>query len=531
MSNFNRAYRKIFVGTFGTQAANPGVAAGVNNGLLTTTGVKTVNLKNTAAPFALGVGVYGFFNKDTFVSVDAGSADVTSGTPLVIASTSIFSQDMMGQFHGGYRESVKSKVINPRYISKWYKVEDAAPEQNVVHIGVTHVQIGFSLTFVGPCGAGYTPGTYLNVPTTTSGAGTGLTVDVEVNGAGEITSIVENQVGTGYVAADTITPDATTLGHDGVGLECTTTEVATVGVQECEFDFLCGETYNLFIQLNGAPVLKALHRDSYRTLAAYTGCCPEGTITPTAVDSTLVMISWANQIITDPLLKDFIKPVVFDESGNVWFATAADAVAEGYPAATTFADYVSAGHIDGATAGMRLIGAYVETATQNCSFQYSDGYEVEVVQIEAQLVDTTGNPCVFDGLCITTECCGFGGQGFGEDYLRQLIQSESYRQNWLSNDVRIREMNGGNDLRDALSRTLRYTKYVILHNVPRWNNDASLGTWDQYEVNIIVPSGVTAASLEALMTAWLTGANNPITLEEYGHGTPCTPDPLPTYVP
>jgi len=525
MSYFNFGFTKAFVGTFGNQADNPGVVNGVGNGMLTVAGVQTVALKNQALPNGLGLGVYGFFNKDSYVSVVAASAEVTSGQPLILASCAVPQNDKIGPFHGGYQESNKSKYINPKYISKFYKFEDNAPEQAIVHVGVTNFQTGTSLTFAGPCGSGYADGTYTNVATTTTGVGVGLTVDVEVVG-GEIISMVENLVGTGYLVADGITPDPVTLGFVA-GVECTTTTIATVGAQDCEFEFLCGETYNLHINLYGAPVLRVMNRDSYRNLAAYTGCCPEGTITPEAVDSTLVMINWASQIVTTPYLKDFIQPIVFDQAGDPWFATADLAIAALWPATQIWDNYVSPGYVAGTLAGLRLIGAYVDTVFDNCTFQTSDYWNKEVVQMTVQLVDEAGDPCTFNGICVETECCGFGGEGFGDTYVKELIMSESYLQNCFSSDPRIREITEGNALRDALSRTAFYTKYVIQHTVPRPYNPSSIYDADQYNLVIYLPSGATATELEAFMTAWLAGAGNPIALETFSH-TACIPAAIPT---
>jgi len=527
MSYFAHGFMKAFVGTKATQAAVPATSNGVNNGLLIEAGVPTSALGNAGAPNALGLGTYGFFNKDTYVSVVAASAEVTTGQSLILAGASVMPNDKIGPFHGGYAESNKSKMINPRLVSKFYKMDDAAPEQSIWHVGVTNFQTGTTLTFVGPCGSGYADGIYTNVATTTTGAGVGLTVDVEIVG-GEIISMVENLVGTGYLVADGITPDPVALGWVA-GVECTTTVIASVGAQDCEFEFLCGETYNLFINLYGAPVLRVLNHDSYRSLAAYTGCCPEGTITPEAVDSTLVMIDWANQIIESPYLTNFIRPIVYTEAGNPLFATGAEAVAAGYLVTDVWSTYVSPGHVDGALAGLRIAGAYVDTIFDTCTFQTSDYYNKEVVQMDISLRDETGDPCVFDGLCIETECCGFGGQGFGNTYLRELILSEKYLQNFMSSDPRIREITQGNDLRDALSTTAFYTKYVIQHVVPRYNNPSSVHDDDQYNLCIYVPSGVTATDLETFMEDWLTAAGNPLGadiaangIETYGH-TACVP--------
>ena len=70
--------------------------------------------------------------------------------------------------------------------------------------------------------------------------------------------------------------------------------------------------------------------------------------------------------------------------------------------------------------------------------------------MDISLSDENGDPCAFNGLCVTTECCGFGGQGFGDTYLKELILAESYLQNCFSTDPRIREITQGNDLRGAL---------------------------------------------------------------------------------
>ena len=552
MSYFNHAFKKVFPGTIAD-----GTYAGVTvaGGLVTDAGVATSALRGVADAGPGGL-PYGFFNKNTYLSVNLASTEVTTGQPLILAGASVKVNDKQGPFHGGYAESNKSKYINPKFVHNFYKMCDAAPEQSIVHIGVTNFQPGtsVSITTAGVnCAA---DGVYTNVPTTVAPAGgTGFTVDIEVLG-GVVVSVVENQVGSGYSDGDTLTLDTSA----DPALACDTDptfEIDSYGVQECEFEFVCGETYNLFINLNGAPVLRYLNHDSYRNLAAYTGCCPDDAIEPVAVDSTLVMIDWATQIIESPYLKEFVRPIVFDENGIPWFATAAEAVAEGYvavdPATITpsvpagipgsgnvWTYYTSTGHIAGALGGIRLVGAYVDTVFETCSFQVSDYFNKEVVQMDVTLSDENGDPCAFKGLCIETECCGFGGQGFGDTYLKELIQAEAYLQNCFSTDPRIREITQGNDLRDALDRQLFYTKYVLQHSVPRYNNPTGVFDNDQYDLVIYVPSGTIAADLETLVATWLDAAGNPLGSEllaaiaadgeistAFCH-TPCAVTPLPT---
>lgn len=288
----------------------------------------------------------------------------------------------------------------------------------------------------------------------------------------------------------------------------------------CCFEFLCGETYYLRLDLKGSPLLRFLNHNSYHTLSAYTGCCTGPT--PTPVDSTLVMISWANEIITSEYTKSFVLPVVFDEAGVAWYApgTTVDPIS-GLPVtpAQWWSAYVSPGHVVGECAGLRLFGAYVETKFGNCSFQITDFFEKELVRIYASMVDYNGDPCVFSGICVYTECYGLQGMGFGEQVLRDLILSESYLQNYFHTDIRIREITQGSDIIANVNRNALYGRYFILHSVPRYNNPTGVFDNDQYMLEIIVNGQI--APFEANMTTWLTSCGNGCTALEVKTCEPC----------
>jgi hypothetical protein len=545
MSYFAHAFGKAFPVT-----AETGTFAGVtvSSGLVTDAGVSTAALRGVSddipnvIPAASVAPVFGLFNRDSYLSVNLASAEIANGSPLILAASSILPNDKIGPFHGGYAESNKSKYINPRYVTAVYKFAAQAPQQSVWHVGTTNYNSSVaSLTFVAPCGNDYADstagaGTFTNVPTTTSGSGTGLTVDVVVAG-GEITSMTINTPGTGYATGDTIEPDATTLDHDGVGTDFCDTTTVTVNAEACTFDFLCGETYNLFINLSGSPVLRYLNHDAYRLLAAYTGCCPDDSIEPTPVDSTLVFIDWATQIIESPYLKEFVRPVVYDAAGNPWFATAEEAVAAMWPATQVWTNYVSAGAPapGDPIGGMTLTGAYVDTEFGTCTFQTSDYFGKDFVKMDITLSDEDGQPCNFDGLCTVEECCGFNGQGFGDTYLKEIILHESYLQNKFDSDPRIREITQGNALRDVVDRYAFYDKYVIEHTVPRTNNPSSVHDNDKYRLMVYVPQGTDLSDFETLVLTWLDNAGNHLGAEllpggeftAYGDRTACVVAALP----
>jgi hypothetical protein len=126
------------------------------------------------------------------------------------------------------------------------------------------------------------------------------------------------------------------------------------GTAGCCKEFLCGETYNLRLDLKGSPALRFLNHNAYLTVSAYTGCCPEGSIAPTVVNSTNVMIKWAEQIVNSPLISPFILPVVVAENGDIYYKPGTlDVNGNPYPDTWDTYDQQTA-HIEDACAGLIL---------------------------------------------------------------------------------------------------------------------------------------------------------------------------------
>jgi hypothetical protein len=303
----------------------------------------------------------------------------------------------------------------------------------------------------------------------------------------------------------------------------------------CCKEFLCGETYYLRLDIKGSPALRFLNHQAYLTVSAYTGCCPDGQIAPTAVDSTLVMIEWAKQIVDSPLINPFILPVVSAEDGTLYYKPGTvDSNGDLYP--NTWDTYVSTGHTEGECAGLILYGAYVDTKFGDCTFQLTDFYEVEPVRIYASEVDLNGDPCVFTGICVKNECEGLQANGFGESALREIVLSESYRQNFFHSDLRIREITQGNQLLDAVDRLAYYDVFYIQHNVPRFNNPSGTFDNDQYLLQIYALAGSNGdgepdgtlnpvlADIAQWVGDWLDNCGSSCNSELFEAVTECTPD-------
>lgn len=144
---FNHAFNKLFLGTHATQA-DDATHAGVDEGFLTTDLIPSASFIDTtttvAKPYGLGVGVFGFLNPATYLSENNASAVLTAGKPLILASSALYTNDKIGPFHGGYQETTKSKLINPKYVSRFYRVDPCLPNNNIIHVGATPYTTGLS---------------------------------------------------------------------------------------------------------------------------------------------------------------------------------------------------------------------------------------------------------------------------------------------------------------------------------------------------------------------------------------------------
>lgn len=447
---FNHAFKKMFVGT-SSYVISPG---------------KTTQL-TTVGQFGLYAAqkVTGAFGSTLFNAYDNVGLITTMGArikcPLILAASSLTpGQDKIGPFHGGYAETNKSKVINPKYVSKFNVITAKTPTASSTHIGTTAV-----------------------------------------------------------------------------------TEAAPYNCAAPSFN--CDQTYYLRIDIKGSPAMRFLNHNVYKTLSHYTGCC-DGT-TPTAVDAGYVMAGWAKQITgipsnkfvdKDPILSPFIVPVIAVENPTtgVWryfTRDGANVVINGqtYTSSGTFDAYSTPVGVAAADvkAGIILGGAYVDTKFGDCSFAPTDFFEKEPILIYASETDEVGDPCEFSGICVKRgsgvdssdpfgdlpgePVIGKQGEGFGETVLRDVILSESYLQNYRSDDSRIREITLGNASINAINRNASYVRYQILHNVPRFNNPSSTFDNDQYLLEIIV--NTRDNDFETTINSWLAYAGTDVALEVF----------------
>jgi hypothetical protein len=468
MAYFNHAFQKTFL-SIGTTPDE------VPDGVLTAA---------LLADPAVGAGVTAVINPQTYESEYTLLTD-GDGSNIMLAMTSILSQDKIGPFHGGYQTTSKSKMINPKYVNAIYEVNCCQAQTNLIAVGE------------------YDP---------------------------------------------TVSPEES----------------------ECCRTFECDETYYLRIDLKGSPALRYLNHNMYYVASAYTGCCPDDDPT-TPVSPGVVMQGWINDIISTPtffgLYEQWDQRMI-----NIGLTEICDGESTLYlPDAPYFTDgainaegtafvaslglstpgltyddvvVLSTLEIDeDCCYGLIIEPTAIETTFDNCTFETTDKYEIEPLIGQVSMVDETGDPCQFEGVCLhdgITPPANGGGlpapavrtavqvQGTGEQVLRDFILSQSYEQNFVaSNDMRVREITLGDDIIAAVPRAALYTSVYILHSVPRFNNPTGVFDNDQYLIRVVLSGEecaehggeITVSTFATDLVQWVRDAGNESvaeTAEVYG---------------
>jgi hypothetical protein len=520
----------------------------------------------TVGATGLTAGQVAFFRKKSAAGSDSTleSFDPTSSTtPFIIAQGSYFVQDKIGPVHGGYSETLKSKLVNPHYISRVIKVVAKQARQMVVQVPVTcgltcdttyrlrvDVKGSPALRFLSHnmyrtldsytgCCSTVDPTlqkdpvpTLLNwadqinlspifntmvqarvyklavTNTTTSANGTSISTTQATFVPGAFTSIAVGQkvVGTGIPANSFVT---TVNGTTNITITYPAQQTAPAA---SVFNALSIKYYN------------DLYSGNQGTFS-YPATVAGGSATvPTVIPGT------GSQ---NPTLG--ASPGITISSGVATGANIAQNLAGTTNGAIVYLPLVDAASFT-VDAHIELVAAYMETKFGDCTFTPSDKYDLEPLFIYTSLTDESGDPCVVN--CFTTtHSNGQAGDttanlatviqppiqasGVGETVLRNLILSGRYLQNAYPDSSRVESLRmreiEADPMYAAISRTALYDQIMVLHSVPRFNNPTGTFDNDQYLLVINVPTNTTTTAF----TSALVGAANTaqgsgtITLETY----------------
>jgi len=505
MAYFNNAFNKTFIADSTLLTANTATSALTAGQLALVDGA---TWKSVALPGGVGVPAIG------------------TGDLAYVVQGSFYTKDTIGNNpgHGGYKESVKSKGINPRYISRLWKTNCLTATQ-----ATASLSLGAKCT---PCGTtqfmrmdvkGSPALRFLNHNAYAIGDSANICcidgqtyLDPALVLATEAAMIVGNGLAKGtagyeagnplitpFVAEADLNGVATaTLSAGGTGY-AVASDVATTG----------GASGSSGLKVNINTVAGgAVATFSIANVGSGYAVADVITISGGGADATFIV---------DTVSAGGVVVSVTDAAGQVVQSVYTIAQAQGLAAA---GNYAASTTPDAAaatvTASVHFVGAYVDTQFGDCSFDTRDHFNKEPVEIIATILDETGNPCNDCGTAARTP--GQMEQTQGEQVIRELILSERYRQSPYNqgnaDSARIREIEMSDELLAAVTRTATYRAYYIQHTVPRFNNPTGVFDNDQYVYKVYVKCSDTAAQgqLDDLfegLVAWAGDNGNKIAIE------------------
>lgn len=433
---------------------------------------------------------------------------ITAGALAYVVQGSFYSKDTIGNNpgHGGYKESVKSKGINPRYITRLWRTNCLTATQ-----ATASLSLGSECA---PCGKTQ----FLRIDVKGSPALRFLNHNAYaiadsanvccVDGQEYIDpTVVIGAMAEMALADPLIKPFVAEEDLDGVATA--TLSAGGTGYAEASGVATTGGTgsgaqVNIDTVAGGAVATFSIANVG----SGYTAA-DVLTITGGGADATFIV---------DTVTAGGVIVSVTDAAGEVVQSvyTIAQTQDGTYTPSTT--PNASGAKV---SAEVKFVGAYVDTVFGNCSFDTRDHYNAEPVEIIVSQLDETGNPCNDCG--VATKTPGSMEQTQGEEVIRDLLMSERYRQSPYNqgnaDSGRIREIEMADELLAAVDRTATYRAYYIQHSVPRFNNPTGVFDNDQYVYKVYVKCSDTAAQaqLDNLfedLEAWAGDNGNKIVFED-----------------
>jgi hypothetical protein len=464
-----------------------------------------------AATTTLTAGQVAVVDAFTNQTINLTAAPVFGGgagqfSQVYLAQGSFHTKDKLGPFHGGYQETVKSKGINPKYVSEFYVTAPAAAVKHAIQISQVNCD---NIT----CDTVYD-------------------LRLDIKGSPALRFLTHNVYQTLSVTTGCCTQIATPGVNDKID-----PNVLFLGWADQINGLLGGNNSLPFLnQFASAKVYNktALSASATGTLNATQITVAIGVpaapaiaagnkikFTVSGVEYTAYVASTYVSGATVPLVD--VNGVAFALPVAVPAATPIKVYAE--ITSATYAVQTGAAAIT-VDSNIDIVAAYVDTQFGDCSFDPKDHFEKEPLLIYASLAAHANNSNDLGGNTCDVSCFNFGilsqgkqGKGFGETLVRELILAKRYQQEPWYQDPRMREVMDDTTLveipRTVAGQPASYFVYYLLHSVPRKANPSGTFDNDQYLVKIVTQSrtAATAVNFETWWNTFLASAGSPVQLK------------------
>lgn len=465
MAYFSHAYQKIMIG----------------NSLKTTVG----SLSDLTAG---QLGVVGM-DHQTIKITDVTTASYATHPMVYLAQGSFHTVDEVGM-HSGYLRPVKSKGINPKYVSKVWVSDAKNAQNNVWHVCSDNCHLECDTTYrlrIDVKGSrvlgALQRNLYFNVD-----AYTGCCTDDPVDPITVLlqwaNGINENPLGKPFVQASVV-------GLNSLGDFVVSVDSGTITASVSDNEDIVPEVGNV-LQVD----------DDYYVIA---------TVEEQTNDDDEVT-GWEITVKE----YDWLTGETGSSAATLDDMTEEDLAMYLVPDMDNYEPLTSTTAISNSHSCLIIESAYVDTKFGDCSYSKNDRVDIEPVIIKVSILDETGDPCVVNCFKPTEIQEAHQGAGYGETLLQEYILSKSYEQEFWEDDPRYRETKDQTFNTDV-DRTAKYKVLNILHSVPRKSNPSGTFDNDQYLIRILFKSTFDNSALITWLNAYLTSANSGVQVETTGY--------------
>lgn len=465
MAYFSHAYQKIMIG----------------NSLKTTVG----SLSDLTAG---QLGVVGM-DHQTIKITDVTTASYATHPMVYLAQGSFHTIDEVGM-HSGYLRPVKSKGINPKYVSKVWVSNAKAAQNNVWHVCSDNCNLECDTTYrlrIDVKGSrvlgALQRNLYFNVD-----AYTGCCTDDPVDPITVLlqwaNGINENPLGKPFVQASVV-------GLNSLGDLVVSVASGTITASVSDNEDIVPEVGNV-LQVDDDYYVIATVEEQTNDDDEVTGW----EITVKEYD-WLTGETGSSAATLDDMTEEALAMYLVPDMDNYEPLTSTTAISNSHSC-------------------LVIESAYVDTKFGDCSYSKNDRVDIEPVIIKVSILDETGDPCVVNCFKPTEIQEAHQGAGYGETLLQEYILSKSYEQEFWEDDPRYRETKDQTFNTDV-DRTAKYKVLNILHSVPRKSNPSGTFDNDQYLIRILFKSTFDNSALITWLNAYLTSANSGVQVETTGY--------------
>ena len=465
MAYFSHAYQKIMIG----------------NSLKTTVGSLT---DLTAGQ----LGVVGM-DHQTIKITDVTTASYATHPMVYLAQGSFHTVDEVGM-HSGYLRPVKSKGINPKYVSKVWVSDAKDAQNNIWHVCSDNCNLECDTTYrlrIDVKGSrvlgALQRNLYFNVD-----AYTGCCTDDPVDPITVLlqwaNGINENPLGKPFVQASVV-------GLISLGDFVVSVDSGTITASVSDNEDIVPEVGNV-LQVD----------DDYYVIATV----------EEQTDDDDVVTGWEITVKE----YDWLTGETGSSAATLDDMTEEDLAMYLVPDMDNYEPLTDTTAIKNSHSCLVIESAYVDTKFGDCSYSKNDRVDIEPVIIKVSILDETGDPCVVNCFKPTEIQEAHQGAGYGETLLQEYILSKSYEQEFWEDDPRYRETKDQTFNTDV-DRTAKYKVLNILHSVPRKSNPSGTFDNDQYLIRILFKSTFDTSDLITWLNAYLTSANSGVQVETTGY--------------